>query len=95
MSATREMTSGDDYDPARDWRRVEPEPDIPAAAQIAEVILSGRTGRELYATLMQRFPAARRGDVYLAVGLVMAVTEADLTAAEIELQDLRCQAVAP
>lgn len=61
---------------------------IPAAA-MADCITSGLAGMPLVQALTVHFPQARRGDVYLAIGLAVAVLQADLVIAEAELDMLR------
>ena len=92
-SATAEVDSSD-YSPERDWRRVEPQPDIPTAARLADLMTSGLVGRPLERALHVQFPAAKRADVYFAVSMVMAMMEADLVGYEFELRNPQPDAVA-
>lgn len=55
------------------------------AALMADCMLSGLTGKALSDALRHHFPNAKRADVYLAVGLALAVLQADLTIGQMEL----------
>ena len=61
---------------------------LPAAA-MADCITSGLAGLPLVEALNAHFAHARRGDVYLAIGLAVAVLQADLVIAHAELDMLR------
>lgn len=60
-----------------------------ASAAMANCIASGLCGLSLSDTLHKHFPATRRADVYLAIGLAVALLQADLTIARMELELLR------
>ena len=62
--------------------------ELPAKA-IADCIYSGLAGQKLTDTLRHHFPAAKRDDVYLAIGLASALFHADLTIAQMELAALK------
>ncbi len=62
--------------------------DLPAKA-IADCINSGLAGQKLTDTLRHHFPAAKRDDVYLAIGLASALFHADLMIAQMELAALK------
>lgn len=64
-------------------------PDRFPASDIADLIASGYAGAMLAKLLHAHFPAAPRGDVYLAIGLAVAILQADLTAAQMETRLLR------
>lgn len=59
------------------------------AADIADCIVSGLSGRALSDALRHHFPNAKRADVYLAIGLAMAILQADMTIGQMELAILR------
>jgi regulator of protease activity HflC (stomatin/prohibitin superfamily) len=61
---------------------------LPALA-MADCIASGLAGRALTDALSHHFPDAKRADTYLAVGLALALLQADLTLAEMEMSLLR------
>lgn len=61
---------------------------IPAAA-LADCMVSGLSGKPLSDALRHHFPNAMRADVYLAAGLAVAILQADLTLAHMELAILR------
>lgn len=78
----------------------EPNPDVAPhpfpPAEIANCIVSGISGMTLTRTLQHHFPEASRADVYFAIGLAVAILQADaailrsdLVFAEIELDMLR------
>jgi hypothetical protein len=64
------------------------------AFDIAELIGSGLAGLELAQALERQFPTAKRSDVYLAVGAAVALMQADLALAEMEL-DLARRGLSP
>lgn len=64
-------------------------PDRYRAADIADLIASGFSGLTLAKMLFAYFPSAARGDVYMAVGLAVAIMQADLVAAQLENRFLR------
>lgn len=57
---------------------------IPSVA-MADCITSGLSGKALTDALTVHFPTAARHDVYRAIGLAVALMQADLTLAEMEL----------
>ncbi|NBU29570.1 MAG: hypothetical protein EBS42_15570 [Caulobacteraceae bacterium] len=59
------------------------------AADMADCIASGLCGLPLSDALHKHFPSTPRADVYLAVGLAVALLQADLTIARMELDLLR------
>ncbi len=75
----------------RQRQRIEAEaarPRLPAE-DIADCMTSGLSGVALSAALHNHFPTANRADVYLAAGLAVAVMQADLTLARMELDMIR------
>ena len=58
-------------------------------ADMADCITSGLSGMTLVDALHHHFPSAARGDVYLAIGLAVALLQADLAIAQIENRLLR------
>lgn len=56
---------------------------------MADCISSGLSGMALVQALRHHFPAAKRDEVYLAIGTAVAILQADLTLAEMELAVLR------
>ena len=56
---------------------------------MADCMSSGLFGMKLTKALQRHFPSSRREDVYLAIGMAVAIYEADLTMAEIEIEALR------
>ena len=59
------------------------------AAHMADCISSGLSGRALADALTRHFPNTLRADVYLAIGLAVAIMQADLTIGQMELANLR------
>jgi len=66
----------------------------PTASDFADCLCSGLSGMELSKALHHHFPALPRVGVYLGVALAVAILQADLTAAEMELTALRPRAAA-
>lgn len=61
---------------------------LPAAA-LADLIASGLSGFALASALTRHFPNAKRADVYLGVGLAIAILQADLTMSRMQIGALR------
>jgi len=57
-----------------------------AAAEFADVLVSGLTGRQLYSYICERFPTISRFDCFLGIALASALWEADLVIAEGEVE---------
>lgn len=59
------------------------------AADMADCIASGLSGQALAQALTRYFPTTGRSDVYLAIGLAVAIMQADLTIGQMELARLK------
>lgn len=56
---------------------------------MVDLITCGLTGIDLKRALMEDFPTVPRADVYLAVGAAVALMQADLVLAEMEIDILK------
>jgi hypothetical protein len=77
--------------PVKNW--LQPEAVAPRfdITEMADVLSSGVVGRELTRMLTAHFPKTTRADIYMAIGMASALTEADLAIAEIEVGLLKAQ----
>jgi hypothetical protein len=92
MSAVREVNIADAIAYTRDRRQLaEAEGRVSQlpAAHMADCIASGLSGHALAQALTRHFPTAGRSDVYLAIGLAVAIMQADLTIGQMELATCR------
>lgn len=66
----------------------------PALEMADAMITSGCSGLTLAKLLAERFPDARRADVYLAAAIAITDLEVDLVVAAAEIQELKRQVAA-